>query len=112
MSDLFKTLIWDAMITAAIKRLLASLPSWIGGGPIGFVLTWVFEKIANRIYHELDLLVVTQAIGLRNHYQRLAFDRSALALQIVSDTYGADSEQFKKERENARRRLSDLISFH
>jgi hypothetical protein len=111
MGDLFKSLVWEAMAKAALKRLLASLPAWIGGGPIGFVVSWVFNKIADRIYSELDKLVVTQGIYLRNQAQQLAFDRAGLALQIVSDTYGPESEQFKKERENAKRRLADLVSF-
>ncbi len=112
MGDIFRSLVWDSMVKAALQRLLTSLPSWIGGGPIGFVVSWAFQKIADRIYNELDKLVITQGIHLRNLSQRLAFDRAALALQIVSDAYGPESEEFKKERENAKRRLADMVSFN
>lgn len=103
-----KSILWDLAVKEAIRRLLAAWPL-LAWGPIAPVVTWILTKIADKVFAELEKFAVTEGIRLRNNAHNLDFDRAALALQIVADSFGPDSEEFKRERENAKLRLSRLV---
>lgn len=105
--ELFKTLVWDALVKAALRKLFAAIP-WLGWGPLGPVVTYLVVLFSDKLYEALSETIEMEWIAFRNDAHRRAFDKSASELQAIADGVGVDSPEFKEQREKA---LADLARF-
>ena len=77
-----------------------------------FPLNTIINFIMDATYDKLRLIVDLSAIIILNAEHKAAFDNAALKLQIMANSYGIDSEQFKQEKENAKLALSKFVTFN
>lgn len=110
LGDLFKALVWNNLIKAALARLFLAVP-FLGWGPIGVVVSWVVTKIADKLYDELEMIVNLQAIALKNEIHQREFDRASMKLHIIAREKGTASSEFKNAREHAKESLSQFVRF-
>lgn len=107
---IFKTLVWDVVIKAGETALEAYVPvlalpviKQLDEAAIGAITDWVFSKLV--------LVVDIAAIRLTNELHQKAFDEAMVRLKLVSLSKGSDSEEYKKEIENAKIALSKFIRY-
>lgn len=110
LGDLFKDLVWDNLVKAALGRLFAAFPL-LGWGPIGFVIGWVATRLAEELYKVTEEFIDLKLIVLRKQSHRQAFDHAGVVLKIVALDKGIDSPEFKNEREKHKLALSKFGRF-
>lgn len=110
LDELFKQLVWDTMIRAALSQVFAAVPL-LAWGPIGPVVTWVAVHFTDKLYVLLSEVIEMEYVAFKNTQHRKAFDVAAFNLQLVADIHGPESEEFKHEREEAKSRLSQFVRF-
>lgn len=108
--DLFKGLVWDNLIKAAIGRLFAAAP-WLAWGPLGWLSSFVITYVADLVYEELQKFVDLQFIAFRNAELRDAYSAAANSLKTIALAKGVDSEEFKKARNEQKEALSKFVRF-
>lgn len=109
--ELFKQLVWDALVRAALRKLFAALP-WLSWGPLGAVTSYVFIYFADRLYEVLSEVIEMEYIAFKNEAHRRTFDKSVVSLQAIADGLGVDSPEFKEQREKALADLSKFVRFN
>lgn len=110
LSEIFKKLVWDTLVTVAIKQLFAAVP-WLGWGPVGVIVGWVGGLVADQIYKALDMMVALQLIVIKNKALAKDFAAAALTLKEIGQAKGIDSPEFKEARDEHKKRLAELIHF-
>lgn len=112
LGDLFKDLVWDTIIRAALARLFAAIP-FLGWGPIGLIVSWLVTKYAGMLYDQLHEAVDFQLIVFRKEKLRDQWATEVLSLkEIAINGAGVDSDDFKKQKELAKKTLSEFIAFN
>lgn len=109
--DLFKTLVWDGVVMAATKALIAAVP-FLGFGPLGIVTGVVVSIFANFVYEQLKGIYDFESIGFKNEAHRQAYDDAGVKLKLIARDHGIDSPEFKQAREVHREALSVFVQFH
>jgi hypothetical protein len=107
---IFKALIWDNEVKAAEAALFAEVP-WLRAWPVGPIVRYVIEHFSDRLYRVGTLYIDTAAIRLVNAEHQCEFDAASTRLMIIAHDKGVDSEDFKKEREDAKAALSRFVRF-
>jgi hypothetical protein len=110
LGDIFKELVWDVLVKAAIGQLFAALP-FLAWGPIGIVVSWALTLFANKLYEGVKEFVNLQAIVLRNEAHQRAYDRASVSLKIIAQQKGIESPEFKNAREDHKKKLSEFVRF-
>lgn len=110
-TDLFKNLVWDNLIALGIEKLFRLLP-FLGWGPIGFLVSKIIWKFSDVLFEVTDTFIDVKEIPIRNNNLRKEFDRESVKLMIIAREKGIDSIEFKTERENAKKSLSNLVRFN
>lgn len=110
LDGLFKSLVWDTMVRAALSYLFAAIP-WLAWGPLGAAVSFIAMHFADKLYVLLSDVVEMEYIAFKNEAHRKAFDEAAAGLQAIADAKGPDSEEFKNEREKAKAALSKFVRF-
>lgn len=100
--DLFKSFVWDNIVTAALTSL--GLNFW----PLNSILRFISTKIFDQIRLAFDL----SAIVFLNQLHKDAFDREMVKLKIVAVDHGIDSEEFKKAKEDAKAVLAKFVAYN
>nr|BFD58919.1 hypothetical protein CKG001_10260 [Bdellovibrio sp. CKG001] len=108
--DLFKDLVWDSLVKAAITRMFVAMPA-LAWGPFGVFVTWVVTKFADRLYEHAREYVALETIAFKNKQLEKEFDRRLVMLRIIERESGLGSEAFKKGREDAKKALSDVVRY-
>lgn len=113
-SDLFKSLVWDNLVKAAIAFLLSNIgiaaTGFLGGIVTGFV-TEVVMLICNQLYAGLSMFVDLQVIQIRNDIDRAKFEAASEKLAIVWSEYGANSKEYQEAHEVEKNAFYKLVSF-
>lgn len=109
--DLFKDLVWDTLIKAAIQRLFVALP-FLGWGPIGWFVTFIITKFTDEFYAEVQMWVNIELIEFRNQEFQKSWTVANIKLKLIARDGGIDSEEFKNEREIHKQELSNLVRFN
>jgi uncharacterized protein (DUF2342 family) len=109
--DIFKDLVWTAMITAAKQALFAAVP-WLGWGPIGVFVGFVIGLLAEHLYDAMKLAIDMRLIVFKNEQHRKAFDDASVKLKIIASGKGIDSPEYREAREEHKKRLSDFVKFY
>ncbi|WP_374029782.1 hypothetical protein [Bdellovibrio bacteriovorus] len=108
--DLFKDLVWDSLISAALKQLFAAFPM-LGFGPIGLFVTWVVTNFADKLYDRAKEYIALETIAFKNKQLEKEYNRESVKLKIIARGSGIDSEEFKQGRENAKKTMSNVVRF-
>jgi len=110
LSDIFKQLVWDALVKAALQQLFLAVPL-LGWGPIGYVVSWIAVYFTDKLYAVIKLVVDLEVIVLRNEIHKKEFAGAAVRLKLIAKAKGVDSEEFKKARDEQKEALSRFIQF-
>lgn len=110
LSQLFKDLIFNTLVKAALAKLFAAVPL-LGWGPIGWIVSLVVGKIAEWLFDNLAEAVNFEVIVLRKESLAKEYARQVLSLKQLAQTNGIDSEEFKAQREKAKVALAQFIHF-
>jgi len=102
---LFKTLVWDNLISAALVALFAGA-SWLAWPPMRQIITGVVLKTADWLFKNFKLVVDLEAIAFLNHEHEVAYNSAYVGLREIAERAGENSEEFKRARENAKADLS------
>lgn len=109
-TDLFKELIWHALVKAALQRLFALVPL-LGWGPIGYVISFFAMKYADQLYDAVKLLIQIELIVFRNKETEKAFNTASVKLKIVARDKGLDSAEYKEARDEDKKSLSQMVMY-
>lgn len=110
LGDLFKSLVWDNLVKAALGRLFAAIP-FLGWGPVGYVVTWIVVKYTDLFYEAMKELVDLQLIVFKNELAKKEYTIAAIHLRELAKTLGDQSDEFLKAREEAKLALSKFTRF-
>jgi uncharacterized protein (DUF2342 family) len=106
--DVFKDLVWGAMVAAAKSALFAAVP-WLAWGPLGVFLGWVIGMAADYLYDAVKMAIDLKLIVFKNEEHRKAFDAASVKLKIIAGGKGIDSPEFKEAREEHKKRLAEFV---
>lgn len=95
--QLFKDLIWDNVIEAALIELFVAFP-FLNFWPVNMAIRYIVMEFADIIFAGVHELVDVTVIKLKNEQLQTEFDRSAVKLKIIARGAGIDSEEFKNAR--------------
>lgn len=110
LENLFKSLVWDNLVKAAIKKIFVAAP-FLAWGPLGIVAKYVIGKIADKLYEALKEAIDMQRIAFRNKDLRKGYERASVTLRIIAQDRGIDSDEFKKAREEHKKNLAAFVRF-
>lgn len=108
--DIFKDLVWDALVKAALGMLFRAVP-WLAWGPLGVFVGWVVGLAAGYLYDAVKMAIDLQVIAFKNEAHRKAFDDAGVKLKIIAKDKGIDSPEFKEARELHKKRLAEFVHF-
>lgn len=109
MNDLFKRLVFDMIVKAAIKRLFIMVPA-LGWGPVGIVVSYLISKFADMAYDETKEYIELNMIKFKNEKHQRAFDKEFIKLKMLEGSRNA--EDIEKAIQEAQHRLADLVMHH
>lgn len=108
--DLFKELVWKAIVKAATSALISAIP-WLGAGPMGIITGMLVGIFGDFIYAQLKGVYDFEAIGFKNEAHRREFEDASLKLKLVAKTHGVGSVEFIAAREVHRAELAKFVKF-
>lgn len=108
--DIFKELLWDSILKAALAKLLAKsvILSW---GPVAALITWVVTSFSDDLYVLIKTLITIELIVYRNKQLQVAYGNSANNLKNVALSKGIDSAEFRKARDENKNHLSAFVMY-
>ena len=109
-SSIFTDLILKGLARKALAVLFIKLPV-LGWGPIGIIITLIVDKLIEQISQELEDKIDVKAIVFKNEKLEEEYSDASIKLKIIGSNYGIDSEEFKKEREDAVKKFHKFVMF-
>ncbi len=110
MNDIFKSLIWDALIKLALTQLFKAIP-FLGWGPIGWIVSMIAVYFGNKLYDVVEMFINFKMIIFNNEKLHREYVDASINLKNLAEINGIDSEEFKDAREKHKKSLSALIRF-
>lgn len=107
--DLFKTLVFDTVVEAAIVNYegpLLAIPL------LGGIIKRVEIDFADYLYKQLCGAVMFQTILFVDAEHRRLFDEAASGLKAVALRYGLDSPEYQKKHEEEKLALKKFGQFN
>lgn len=108
LQDNFKELVWSEIVQAELRQLFSAVP-FLGWGPIGYVISVIALKWAERLYKQFCTTVNVQMIELRNEAQENVYATASAELNIIAAQKGIESNEFKAARELHKRAFADFV---
>lgn len=108
--DLFKELVWDNLVNAALIELFVAFPA-LGWGPFGVFIRWLVHKYADKLYVASKTFLDIQRVVFKNEKLQREYDSASAKLKIIAHGNGINSDQFRSAREDAKKRLSEFVRF-
>lgn len=109
--QIFKTLIWDSLVSAALRQLFAAVP-FLGWGPIGWLVSLIVTKVADYVYAAVDEFIDLKVIAFKKMELAREYSKVSLDLKNIALSKGIESDEFKAAREVGKKSLSALIKFN
>lgn len=106
--DLFKDLIWDNVIDAALIELFAAFP-FLNFWPINMAVRYIAHELADFIYAGVHMVIDTTAIVIKNETLRREYGHAQVKLKILAGKVDIESEEFKNARTQHRLDLSKYV---
>lgn len=103
---------FDKWVKSAVTGWLATLPGFLGAGPIGWFLGYVAGQFAEFLFEWGGEWMDWGAILLRNNTNRRVFDDHSVKLKIIAQGAGIESEEFKKASQEHAEKFSAFIKYH
>jgi len=110
LDDIFKDLVWRALVKLAISQLFKAIP-FLAWGPIGLVVSFFLTKFANYLFDAVKEVIDLQIIVFSNEKLASEYAAAALTLKEIGQALGVDSEEFKNARQKHKESLAKLIQF-
>jgi hypothetical protein len=112
MNEIVKEVIYDSVVKAAIKRVIAALPflaTPVIGPVLAYILSSLITRLADLLYKELSLFVTFSVIDFQTEQQKRKYEAAVEALKAATQTKNQkEIERAKKEFQD---RLRDVIRF-
>lgn len=109
--DLFRDLIWDNLVEAGIAALFIEVP-WLNAWPIGGAVKYLLRLFSDKVFDGVRMSVDLSLIAFMNQEHKKAYDTEVVKLKIIAHSYGVDSPEFKKEKENAKEILAKFVAIN
>ena len=106
--DVFKTLVFDALVKNLIAYIVGLAP-FLSFGPVAFIVGKVVTYIAGKLYEGLRDVINIEVIILRNAAAHAAFVDAQLSLRNVALTKGIDSKEFQDARNKQAEAFANFI---
>lgn len=106
--DLFKDLLWDNLIEAAVLELFAAFP-FLAIWPLSTIIRILIGHFSNKLYAGINLFIDVSQIHWTNDTVRKEYDHRAVALKIIAVNHGIESREFKDARTKHKADLSKFI---
>lgn len=108
--DLFKTLVWDNLIKAALGQLYAAFPI-LNLPVIGWFVQFVILKYTDLLYAGMKEWVQFKEIMIKNLNLEHEYDRADVKLRLVHDEHGPESAEYKAAAKEEADAFSNFIKF-
>jgi hypothetical protein len=108
--DIFKSLIYDNLVSLALNALFA-YASFLNIPGIRQAITFIVTRFADFLFTGLKLVTDLTAIHLVNKIAEDQYARASVTLKIIARNKGIDSKEFKDARELAKIALAKFVSF-
>ncbi len=106
----FKDLVWDALVKAALARLFIAVP-WLAWGPLGAVVGFIVNIYADKLFKELELGLDLTYIKFHNKEGEKEFRLASVKLSIEAIAHGVDSPEYKEANEKAKAAFAQYVAF-
>lgn len=110
-SSLFKSYVYDIYAKKAIFYILSLLKI----SPTGFIASILLKLglyFFDKIYPEIIKIIKISEIKLENKIHQDAFEKELLKMKIIAASKGADSFEYKKQKEVTHEALVNLVVFN
>lgn len=109
--ELFKTLVWDLLVDAALVALFVAEP-WLAYWPFRQIVTGVATLFTNKLFSVGRRTIDMTAIPLINEAHKRAFTDAVVELKVIGYHQGRDSPEYLKARDDAKAALSRFVHFN
>lgn len=110
MTDIFKTLVWDNLVRAALAALYVSQP-WLNVPPINWALNYLVPLFADHLYASAKLFINLEQIRFLNSVNQRDFETSSILLRDIAKEKGIDSQEYIDAHKKEVDAFSHLIKF-
>lgn len=110
MSEIFKSLLWDRLVSFALQKIFAAVPL-LGWGPIGWIVTWAVNYVATKLFEAIDMFLRLESIRLKNETAQREWEMAAIELRLLALDKGVSSPEFLKKRAEEHEKFSKFIRF-
>ncbi len=107
--EAFKQLIWDVVLGVVVGQFTAILPGWLSW--LSPLVLSVVSAVGDKIFAGLKMWLDFENIRIKNDELRVKYNAASVALKLIALEQGADSEAFKKARDEHKKALSALVQF-
>lgn len=104
---IFKDFIWKGLVELALKRLFIAVP-FLGWGPIGIVVSWLGQKIANELYDGVHEFLDLTVIAFRVPEAGVKYAKTVVELKRIALTGGIESPDYKKAYEISKNNFAEF----
>jgi len=108
--DLFKDLVWSAIIKAATSALTKAIP-FLAFGPMPLITSLVVGLVGDFVYDQLKDVYNFQSVAIKNEMHRREFDSAGLKLKLIARDKGIQSDEFKEARQKYADALAKFVRF-
>ena len=108
--DLFKILVWDSLIKAALASLFVALP-FLNFWPVSWLINYVVITYSDILYAGLKEFIKIEAIALRNENIERQYNISSSTLKILGTRFGIESQEFTDARAKNVDTMDNLVKF-
>lgn len=109
MNQLIKTLVFDVMVKAAIKRLFTLVPL-LGYGPIGWIVSALIFKLTDYVWLVGKEIVDFEIIEFKNKKHQESFDKEFMKLKLLEGS--SNEKEIEQAILAAQKRMVDLVVYN
>ncbi len=107
---LFKSLIWDTLVKVGTVELFVAVP-FLAIWPLNMIVSSFINMLGNAFFKQFKMVIDLQAIAFVNEQHRKEFDKATVVLKVIAHDKGADSDEFRKAKDEAAQSLSKFVHF-
>jgi hypothetical protein len=108
--EIFKDLIWDNAIEAALVALFAAAP-YLAVPPLKTIISGIIRLVGDTFFKYIRLIVDVNAISLVNKQHQANFEAISVKLRVLAYQKGIESNEFKKAKAEAKVAFAKFVKF-
>jgi len=109
--DVFKSVAWDNVTEAAFALIIAEVP-WLGVPIIKSFSKLIFNFFTERLFQAVSLALDIGAIKILNPIAQKEYERESLRLYVIAREKGLNSEEYRRNRNEAKISLSRFVRYN